>query len=135
MQHARTRHILIAGTGRAGTTFLVEYLTELGLDTHISRHGSRQFDATAQAGFEDVPLVTTSEELPYVIKAPWAGEFIEEILASPSIQIDAAILPVRNLVEAAASRTILELRAIHQAAPWMAELTETWENWALTPGG
>jgi hypothetical protein len=135
MQDARRSHIIIAGTGRAGTTFLVQYLTELGLDTHISRYGPGQFDANAQAGFEDMPMLTAAETLPYVIKAPWMGQYIDEILASSEIQIDAAILPVRNLVEAAASRTILELRAMHQSAPQMAQLTETWENWALTPGG
>ena len=131
----RNSHIIIAGTGRAGTTFLVQYLTELGLDTHISRHGPGQFDANAQAGFEDMPLLTAAENLPYVIKAPWMGQYIDEILASSEIRIDAAILPVRNLVEAAASRTILELRAMYQSAPHMAKLTETRENWALTPGG
>jgi hypothetical protein len=135
MQQERRSHIIIAGTGRTGTTFLVQYLTELGLDTHISRHGSSQLDANANAGLEDMPLVVAPEHLPYVIKAPWIGEYIDEVLASSEIRIDAAILPVRNLVEAAASRTILELRAMHQSAPHLAQLTETWENWALTPGG
>ena len=81
-----------------------------------------------------MPLL--AEALPYVIKAPWIGEYIDEILAAPDIRIDAAILPMRDLVEAAASRTILELRSLHQKAPWMAkELSKTWENWATTPGG
>jgi hypothetical protein len=134
MQEERNSHIIIAGTGRAGTTFLVEYFTELGLDTHVSRNGTEQLDPNANAGFEDMPLLAAG--LPYVIKAPWVGEYIDEILAVPNIQIDAAILPMRNLVEAATSRTILELRSLHQTAPWMArELSKTWENWGLTPGG
>src|SRR5208337_3522572 len=33
------RHLIIAGTGRAGTSFLVRYLTELGLDTILTREG------------------------------------------------------------------------------------------------
>jgi hypothetical protein len=132
---ARRSHIIIAGTGRAGTTFLVQYLAELGLDTHVSRQGLEQLDANANAGLEDLPLVAAAETLPYVIKAPWIGEYVDEILASPDIRIDAAILPMRDLVEAAASRTILELRALHQNAPWMAQqLGKTWENWAVTPG-
>ena len=136
MRKARSNHIIIAGTGRAGTTFLVQYLTELGLDTHISRQGFGQLDANANAGLEDMPLVAAAETLPYVIKAPWIGEFVDELLASPDMQIDAAILPVRDLVEAASSRTILELRALHQNAPWMAQqLGKTWENWAVTSGG
>jgi hypothetical protein len=133
---ARRSHIIIAGTGRAGTTFLVQYLAELGLDTHVSRQGLEQLDANANAGLEDLPLVAAAETLHYVIKAPWIGEYVDEILASPDIGIDAAILPVRDLVEAAASRTILELRALHQNAPWMVQqLDKTWENWAVTPGG
>ena len=136
MQETRNGHIIIAGTGRAGTTFLVQYLTELGLDTHVSRQGLQQLDANANAGLEDTPLVAAAETLPYVIKSPWIGEYVDEILASPDIRIDAAILPVRDLVEAAASRTILELRALHQNAPWMVQqLGKTWENWAVTPGG
>ena len=136
MRKARSNHIIIAGTGRAGTTFLVQYLTELGLDTHISRQGFGQLDANANAGLEDMPLVAAAETLPYVIKAPWIGEFVDELLASPDMQIDAAILPVRDLVEAASSRSILELRALHQNAPWMAQqLGKTWENWAVTSGG
>jgi hypothetical protein len=134
--NARRSHIIIAGTGRAGTTFLVQYLAELGLDTHVSRQGLEQLDANANAGLEDMPLVAAAETLPYVIKTPWIGEYVDEILASPDIRIDAAILPMRDLVEAAASRTILELRALHQNAPWMAQqLDKTWENWAVTPGG
>lgn len=133
---ARRSHIIIAGTGRAGTTFLVQYLAELGLDTHVSRQGLEQLDANANAGLEDMPLVAAAETLPYVIKTPWIGEYVDEILASPDIRIDAAILPMRDLVESAASRTILELRALHQNAPWMAQqLGKTWENWAVTPGG
>src|SRR5262249_53075887 len=134
MQEESSSHIIIAGTGRTGTTFLVQYLTELGLDTHRARHGDKQFDTNANAGLEDLPLVTGG--LPCVIKCPWIGEYIDEILASPNIKIEAAILPTRDLLEAATSRAILQMRAVHQSAPWMAQqLGKTWENWATTPGG
>jgi hypothetical protein len=83
MQEAPNSHIIIAGTGRTGTTFLVQYLTELGLGTHVARHGFEQLDANANAGLEDMPLVATAESLPYVIKGPWIGEYVDEILASP----------------------------------------------------
>jgi hypothetical protein len=49
-------HLFIAGTGRTGTSFLVRYLSELGLDTHISRHGCAHWDSNANAGLEDAPL-------------------------------------------------------------------------------
>jgi hypothetical protein len=127
--------VFIAGTGRAGTSFLIRYLTELGLDTHIARHGCAQFDSNANAGFEDLPLAIEAGQLPYVVKSPWIGEYIDQILAKPEIKIDAVIVPVRDLMEAAASRTIVELRAFYQTAPWMAELDETWENLGVTPGG
>jgi hypothetical protein len=129
-----TRHLVIAGTGRTGTTFLVRYLTELGMDTHIKRRGDAQFDRESQAGLEDMPLI--DDDLPYVVKAPWIGEYIDSILRSDKIRIDAVVVPMRDLVEAAASRAIVELRALHQNAPWMSQrLDETFEVWAGTPGG
>jgi hypothetical protein len=128
-------HLFIAGTGRTGTSFLVRYLSELGLDTHISRHGCAQWDANANEGFEDAPLAVGAEQLPYVVKSPWIGEYIDQILAKREIKIDAVIVPVRDLIEVAASRTIVESRALYQTAPWMAELDGTWENWGVTAGG
>jgi hypothetical protein len=45
------RHLLIAGTGRAGTSFLVRYLTELGLDSRLRRYGENAgWDENANAG-------------------------------------------------------------------------------------
>ena len=47
-------HLAIAGTGRAGTSFLVRYLTELGLDTHLARHGEDgSWDEVPQCGIGD----------------------------------------------------------------------------------
>ena len=128
-------HMLIAGTGRAGTSALVRYLAALGLETHLSRpQGDGDWNETAQAGLEDMPLTKLSADLPYVVKTPWAYQLIEETLADPEIHLDAAIIPVRDLIEAASSRTIVELQAVHRAAPWMTETT-TWDDWGLTPGG
>ena len=45
-----SRHLFIAGTGRAGTSFLVRYLTALGLDTRLTRHGEEGWDEEAHAG-------------------------------------------------------------------------------------
>ncbi len=131
----RERHLVIAGTGRAGTSFLVRYLTELGLDTTLSRKGeAADWDAEANAGLED--LVIAGKTLPYVVKSPWIGEYIEQILKEEQFKIDAFIVPVRDLVEVATSRVVLEQRAIHQHNPWMAEqLDSTWENYGHTPGG
>jgi len=134
---SRRSHLLIAGTGRAGTTFLVRYLSELGLDTTLSRRGSFKggWNENANAGLEELPVSVASADLPYVIKSPWAYEMADDLLSNPALQLDAVILPMRDLVEAAASRTVLELRAMHEQAPWMADLSHSWETWCHTPGG
>ena|ERR1041385_5423960 len=130
-------HLLIAGTGRAGTSFLVRYLTELGLDTHLSRQGDGSYwDAEANAGLEDIPLPGVDPgNLPYVIKTPWLVEFIDELIETPDLHIDAAIVPVRDLFEAAASRIILERRKFYECSPLLAGLKRGWDNWGTTPGG
>jgi hypothetical protein len=127
------RHLLIAGTGRSGTSFLVDYLTALGLDTTIARTGRGQWHEAAQAGFENFPLV--DPDVPYVVKTPWLTEFIDEVLANKNFGIDAVIIPVRDLAEAAASRIVNERRDIHERAPWMAKFEKSWDNWGNTPGG
>lgn len=130
----KRHHLLIAGTGRAGTSFLVRFLTELGLETHISRHGENPWDETAQAGLENPPAAGF-DDLPYIFKTPWAYEFVEQMLTDSAITLDAVIVPMRDLVEAAASRSIVQLQAIHRGEPWMAQLNTSWANWGYTPGG
>ena len=129
------KHLIVAGTGRAGTSFLVRYLTELGLDTTLARNGDRaSWDAEANAGLEN--LLVSGANLPYVIKSPWISEYVEQILKEERFKIDAFIVPVRDLVEVATSRVVLEQRAIHQHNPWMADqLDRSWETYGHTPGG
>jgi hypothetical protein len=62
---------MIAGTGRAGTSFLVRYLAEIGLNTHLSTQGETSWDESANAGLEDDPILARPEDLPYVVKFPW----------------------------------------------------------------
>ncbi len=129
-------HLVIAGTGRAGTSFLVRYLTELGLDTHLGRRGERDsWDESANAGLETVPLPNQAWDLPYVVKYPWLYQCIDHILGSGIMRLDAVIIPVRDLGEAAISRTLVELQSMHRSLPWMAELDQSWEVWGSTPGG
>jgi hypothetical protein len=130
------RHLFIAGTGRAGTSFLVRYLTELGLDTHLSRRGDDTvWFEDANAGLEDSPVQRNSEDLPYVLKSPWLYTCIDELLESGTFHPDAIIIPVRDLAEAAISRSVIERQAMHRSAPWMSEQASSWEDWAHTPGG
>jgi hypothetical protein len=127
--------MLVAGTGRAGTSFLVRYLSALGLETEIERSGESRWDEAANAGLETMPVLTPGADLPYVIKTPWTAEFADHILEQDAVAIDALVIPIRDLAEVAASRTIVERRAIHERAPWMADLDGTRETWGWTPGG
>jgi hypothetical protein len=130
------RHLLIAGTGRAGTSALVRYLDGVGLETHLSRaDGSSDWHDGAQAGYEDLPLYTDGRRPPYVIKWPWAYQVIDQILNDPQIKLDAVLIPMRDLVDAAASRSIMQLQAMHQTAPWMSEIETPWEHWGTAEGG
>jgi len=125
-------HLMIAGTGRAGTSFLVRYLHACGLETHLSKHLTGSWDENANAGLEDFP--TAGTDLPYVIKSPWLFEFVNTLLERDDVTLDAVIIPVRDLVEAAASRAIIELRARY-ASGQLPDDENTWETWATTPGG
>jgi hypothetical protein len=128
------RHLLVAGTGRAGTSAVVRNLHGIGLETHLSRKRDAEWDEAAQAGLEDslIPLVP---DAPYVVKCPGSYQFVDQVLSDPTIQIDGAIIPIRRLTEAASSRAIIQLQSIHEAAPWMTDMVDTWDHWGFTPGG
>ena len=110
-------------------------MTELGLDTTLSRNGDHSdWDVEANARLEN--LLVSGDNLPYVVKSPWISEYIDQILGEKRFRIDAFIVPVRDLVEAATSRVVLEQRSIHQHNPWMADrLDKTWETYGHTAGG
>lgn len=133
---AAFRHIAIAGTGRAGTSFLVRYLTALGMDTSLARDPAGvSWDEDANAGLEQDLASGVAGAMPYIVKSPWLFATIDQVLARRDIALDAVIIPVRNIVEAASSRAIIERQMIHHTAPWMAESSLNWEAWGTTPGG
>lgn len=130
------RHLLITGTGRAGTSFLVRYLDALGFETHFSRFGEHAtWDEAANAGAENLPLSVLDDQLPYIVKSPWAGEFIDQMLADPGVALDAVVIPMRDLDDAAASRAIVELRDIVEHNDFMTKLDHPWAHRGPTPGG
>jgi hypothetical protein len=134
MPRQMKHHLLIAGTGRAGTSLLVRFLNELGLETHIAVHQDGSgWDDNANAGLEDKLL--RGGAAPYVVKSPWLFQSIDEVLLSQDIAIDGVIVPVRDLSEAASSRTILELQNIHRSQEWFSEEAAPWKAWGSTPGG
>lgn len=93
-------HVLITGTGRAGTSFLMQLLTRLDLDTGFSRK-VLDLNPIARAGFETDPR---RPDAPYIVKSPWICDYIEDVLSDPAIRVDHVFVPVRNFEAAAASR-------------------------------
>jgi len=127
--------LYIAGTGRAGTTFLVRYLTELGLETTLSRNPNVEEDDRANAGIEEPPHALDDPDLPYVVKSPWLYLVIDELLEKGTFAADAVIIPIRDLKEAATSRLVLGHQSVIATQPWMSELSAPWDVWATVPGG
>lgn len=99
--HIENGHLLISGTGRSGTTLLVQIFTYLGLDTGFMRDEVlEKVDSISAAGLEHRLF---SIKKPYIIKSPWLSDDIERAL-SEGIHIDCVIIPTRNLFSAAESR-------------------------------
>ncbi len=102
MTSGKKHKIIITGTGRAGTTLLVELLTELGLDTGFAGLARGQgYYEHCNAGLEhDIE----SPGAPYIVKNPELCETLPDVLARGLVTIDFAVIPVRQLDSAAASR-------------------------------
>ncbi len=100
-------HILIGGTGRAGTTLLVQWFTALGFDTGYDLdQAMSSTDPISHGGLEH-SLARTLEagaRLPYVAKSPWFGRKLRGYLDRDELRVKAAIVPMRDLEEAAESR-------------------------------
>ncbi len=120
------KHIVITGTGRAGTTFLVELLTHLGLDT-----GFREEDLVSQkhpdshAGLEyDI----RKDDCPFVVKTPWFCDYADEILHRGDIAIEHIFIPIRDLYSAAESRRRISRLKILYGGLWYTQSDKTGEQ-------
>jgi len=94
--------VVITGTGRSGTTFLVELLTRLGLDTgyHLDDI-TAQKNSIARAGLEhDI----RSKKCPFIVKNPLFCDYAEEVLSRKDIIVEHVFIPMRDLQAAAESR-------------------------------
>ncbi len=96
---ARTRKVIIAGTGRAGTTLLVQILTDLGLDTGFTPDAP--IDARAAAGLE---LPAAGANSPRIVKSPHLSRWLAGLLDEGRIEVEHVVIPIRDLDVAAASR-------------------------------
>lgn len=98
-------HIIISGTGRAGTTFLVQLFTELGLDTGFKSPQEGIYE-NCHAGMEFLNL--GAPDAPYIVKSPWFCDTLDRVMESGHVAVDHAIVPVRDLFSAAESRRFVE---------------------------
>ena len=91
--------VVITGTGRAGTTLLVQVLTDLGLDTGYTSEA--EADARSHGGLEKDIL---APDAPRIVKAPALSGQLGDLIASGSVTVEHVIVPIRELDIAAASR-------------------------------
>lgn len=103
------KHVVITGTGRAGTSFLVQLLTRLGLDTGFSPDVLEgRLNRIAHAGLEhDI----RADDVPYVVKSPWFCDYADEVIKRDDIAIEHVFVPFRDLQAAAESRRDVQRRA------------------------
>lgn len=123
-------HVIISGTGRAGTTLLVQLLTHLGMNTGLDPRTMRQrVRASCNAGLE---FDVRRPGAPYVCKAPRMCLYVDEVVRDPNLVIDHALIPIRSsLFAAAESRRVVQRRAeaepgdvpdiVHGGLTWTAD--------------
>lgn len=121
-------HVVITGTGRAGTSFLVQLLTYLGLDTGFSPQ-RMALHSSSRAGLEsDIRL----EDSPYIVKSPWFSIHAEEVLQNrKDIIIDHVYIPIRDLHAAAESRRYVTKVAMAKLDPAESDKVDS----SAIPGG
>lgn len=91
--------ILITGTGRCGTTFLMILFTYLKLDTGFTVDNYKKFIGKGNSGLEKYDFIW---EKPYILKNPqYFGDF-KKILEY--VNIDYVIIPLRNYEDSSKSR-------------------------------
>jgi hypothetical protein len=103
------QHSVVAGVGRSGTTFIMQLLTKLGLDTSFTAHELDNdhdlIDPNSHGGLE---VNILSDDAPYFIKSVLLHEIFEELQFREDIKLDYTIIPMRDLEAAAESR-----RSVH----------------------
>jgi hypothetical protein len=92
--------ILITGTGRSGTTFVIKLFSFLEFNTGYNRSNYRNFiSPNCNSGMERI-----YKENYYILKNPNFIRNIKFILEDPSVIIKKVIIPIRDLRMSAKSR-------------------------------
>ena len=81
------RHVVITGSGGSGSSFLVELLANLGLDTGYK--GLKSFQKNCEDSF--------TEESPYIVESSVFHQVAKEILHRKDLAIDHIFIPIRDL--------------------------------------
>ncbi len=92
--------ILITGTGRCGTTFLIKLFSFLGLNTGYNRDNyTKSIFSNCNSGME-----REYTEKFYILKNPKFMSNIKTIVEDKSLIIQTVLIPLRDLNECAESR-------------------------------
>jgi len=102
--------IVITGTGRAGTTFLVSLFTLLGFDTGFTKEQVIQMNSGWKPDFGPRAGLEREWQLGLdVVKSPSFCYCIDAILEK--VKVDCVLVPIRDLTKAAQSRVVNQERA------------------------
>jgi hypothetical protein len=92
--------ILITGTGRSGTTFLIKLFSFLEFDTGWNKDNYKNsISKNCNSGME-----RNHTDKPYILKNPIFMRDIKNIIKDKSITIKTVIIPIRDYEISAASR-------------------------------
>ena len=105
-------HVIIAGTGRTGTTFLVELLTNLGLDTGFDSESIvSKKNKIARAGLEHN---FKKQDCPHIVKDPNFFQYAKESFLRNDVKITHVLIPIRDVYSAAESRRLVTKQALQK---------------------
>ena len=94
--------ILITGTGRCGTTFLIKLFSFLNYSTEFNKTNYETgISKNCNSGMESDIMAPF-----YIIKSPYFLRDMDKIVTNPMIQIKLVIIPVRDFTQSAKSRVI-----------------------------
>jgi len=96
--------VFITGPGRSGTSFLVQLLTRLGMDTGYEPYNEEFLD-NLRAGCEYPGDYTSDfDKMPKYIKGPVWAYWLKYMVLNNITEIEHVVMPMRNLTESANSR-------------------------------
>ena len=135
--------VILAGTGRAGTSLIMQILTEMHYDTgmHSQSYG---WNENIRAGMElplpfevsinekyDYELKTSPgmakkmlDEMPKILKSPDFSSILKCLIENKVIEIEHIIIPMRDVNKVAESRIKVGL-----------DLKRPWQTWGVAEEG